>query len=388
MFKLNENDKKYNENHSISYGFSPIIDINYKNDMEKTSSIDLILKNMFNPVQENDFLYSSPEIKVKKKNENYDTDDISNITRSNINYISNGNISEIDKKTRICSSKTRKNKENTHDFNRNFMKKHEKTKKNHWTNKEDQILIRLISTSPNNQTNHMNWNRIAEDLNVEVRKTRKILQNTEETIVENRNAKQCRERWSNYLSFQLENKEKDNDWTMNDEKTLYKLVSEIGKKWMDISKIMNNKSASQVKNYYYSNMRKRIRKIRKELILLGFSPIQIGNEKEIYEKVKDKPMNDMSVLNLISELKLELRKEVIERLNQSSLKGESKEMKENHINSEVEIKENSLNNSSYNINQEKNKSLISDISSCKEMINKLKRRFIKRVYIKKITENN
>ena len=61
-----------------------------------------------------------------------------------------------------------------------------------------------------------------------------------------RNVRQCRERWCNYLSPSL-NKTK---WKVSEDNLLMKKVSEIGKKWVQISKFFHNRTDQMLKNRY------------------------------------------------------------------------------------------------------------------------------------------
>lgn len=66
-----------------------------------------------------------------------------------------------------------------------------------------------------------------------------------------RNCRQCKERWCNYLSPQL-NKSK---WKPSEDELLIKKVDELGRKWVAISKFFHNRTDQMVKNRYNVLMR-------------------------------------------------------------------------------------------------------------------------------------
>ncbi|OHS93198.1 hypothetical protein TRFO_12025 [Tritrichomonas foetus] len=96
-------------------------------------------------------------------------------------------------------------------------KPHPKSK---FTPEEDMKLKRIIF-----QFGDSDWNLISRLMN-------------------NRNQRQCRERWQKYLSPFV----RFDPWTPDEDKMLNKLVSEFGQKWVKISQFFKNRTDINVKN--------------------------------------------------------------------------------------------------------------------------------------------
>lgn len=94
-------------------------------------------------------------------------------------------------------------------------------------------------------------------------------------FMEGRTAKQCRDRYSNYLIpgfFQGE-------WTDNEDALLLKLYKEIGPRWSLIKKSFPNRSANNIKNRWYYFLHKKVQ--------FPDNQIAFKNEKE-FKKVEQK----------------------------------------------------------------------------------------------------
>lgn len=63
-----------------------------------------------------------------------------------------------------------------------------------------------------------------------------------------RTAKQCRDRFQNYLNPSLTN----GQWSIEEDQLLFQKINEYGKKWKLISKFFPNRSHNNVKNRYNS----------------------------------------------------------------------------------------------------------------------------------------
>lgn len=87
-----------------------------------------------------------------------------------------------------------------------------------------------------------NWAKIAHDVSIRIHKTR--------------TGKQCRERWINKLKFDVES----NGWTDEDIKRLFEIQGKIGNKWSEISPSFPTKSKNSIKNFFYSTVRRNIRR--------------------------------------------------------------------------------------------------------------------------------
>ena len=98
-----------------------------------------------------------------------------------------------------------------------------------FTIEEDNLLINLV----NNSKNIINWDKISLEL-------------------ENRSARQCKDRWNNYLSPNINKSE----WTLEEDKILIEKQKEYGPKWVLISQFFKNRTDISVKNRWISLMRK------------------------------------------------------------------------------------------------------------------------------------
>ena len=94
--------------------------------------------------------------------------------------------------------------------------------KRRFTPAEDQIIQSLAKIEGSND-----WNIIAQS-------------------VKTKSARQCRDRWNNYLNPNLNNTE----WTKEDDELLFNKIQEFGFKWTTIAKFFNNRTDSMIKNRY------------------------------------------------------------------------------------------------------------------------------------------
>lgn len=101
--------------------------------------------------------------------------------------------------------------------------------KKRFTPSEDQIIISLVK--PNGEND---WSKIAKSL-------------------EKRTARQCRDRWNNYLNPSL-NKD---DWNPEEDELLLKLFEEKGPQWKTLSNIFNGRSINNVRNRCFKLVRKK-----------------------------------------------------------------------------------------------------------------------------------
>ncbi|OMJ77731.1 hypothetical protein SteCoe_22598 [Stentor coeruleus] len=106
-----------------------------------------------------------------------------------------------------------------------------------WKVEEDEILNEIV-----NHYNAKNWKAIADNVSQKINK--------------NRTSKQCRERWNNFLKFDS-NRCK---WTDAQIKLLFEVQFSIGNKWSKISSFFPDKSKNSIKNFYYSTIRRNIRR--------------------------------------------------------------------------------------------------------------------------------
>jgi hypothetical protein len=61
-------------------------------------------------------------------------------------------------------------------------------------------------------------------------------------------ARECRDRWTNYLAINLGNEKK---WTEGDDKLLKLLVTEYGQNWGEVSTLLQGRTPVSAKNRYY-----------------------------------------------------------------------------------------------------------------------------------------
>ena len=79
--------------------------------------------------------------------------------------------------------------------------------------------------------------------------------------IKNKSSKQCRERWYNSLCPNI-NK---GNWNEKEEKILFYTQLKIGNKWSILSKLLPGRTENDIKNHFYSKLRKYLRKICKEI---------------------------------------------------------------------------------------------------------------------------
>lgn len=103
-----------------------------------------------------------------------------------------------------------------------------------WSPEEDELLRTICSED-------LPWKSVSE----------RMLQNGY-----NRDAKQCRDRWCNHLST---NVNPNGDWSEEEDKILLLAIQKYGPKWTQIAKIplFNARTQNQLKNRYYHSIQKR-----------------------------------------------------------------------------------------------------------------------------------
>lgn len=131
---------------------------------------------------------------------------------------------------------------------------HEEKKRIPWTQKDDNLLKEMLLIIKENERNKknfiINWKLIENCVTIFHHKN--ILDHL-------RSGKQCRERWINHL----EEKVKKDAWTEEEEKKLFESTKNLGHKWSEISKLIKGRTDNCVKNHYYSNLRKKVRRMIK-----------------------------------------------------------------------------------------------------------------------------
>lgn len=105
-----------------------------------------------------------------------------------------------------------------------------------FTKEEDEQLTRIIQ-----EHGTQDWELISSEM-------------------KNRTARQCRERWINYISPGLSNA----PWTMEEDKKLDELYAEFGSRWHKIAEYFPNRSGNCVRNRYKLRERRALKKSKKE----------------------------------------------------------------------------------------------------------------------------
>jgi hypothetical protein len=118
-----------------------------------------------------------------------------------------------------------------------------KKKKNRFTSSEDENLKSLVV-----QHGAKNWRKIA-------------------SFMENRNERQCKERWESYLSPKVN----QSAWSSDEDQWLLKLVQEHGRKWVKVSYFFANRSDAACKNRWnFLKSREKQKYTRKSIEFASF----------------------------------------------------------------------------------------------------------------------
>ena len=133
-----------------------------------------------------------------------------------------------------------------------------------WSEEEDKSIKSLVS-----KYGTSNWTLISNEMG------------------QNRSGKQCRERWHNQLNPNM----KKNNWTDEEENILFTKHMQLGNKWSDIASYLPGRTLNDIKNHFYSKLRKFIRKILKQINdenlfkINGIDGCKYNGEK-IYKMIK------------------------------------------------------------------------------------------------------
>jgi hypothetical protein len=91
---------------------------------------------------------------------------------------------------------------------------------------EDALLLQILNTRE-----FLNWDIVAQQFS-------------------GRTARQCRERWMNYLSPQV----RTGAWTREEDERLVAQVSEHGRSWSILSRLFEGRSENDIKNRWYAHV--------------------------------------------------------------------------------------------------------------------------------------
>lgn len=136
---------------------------------------------------------------------------------------------------------------------RNRFKSRKSHSKKRFTPDEDKIIISLVKPNYEND-----WARISKSL-------------------DKRTARQCRDRWCNYLDPSLNRKE----WLPEEDDKLMKLFEQKGPQWKFFSIILNGRSINDVRNRYFKLVRKSLKLSKNN-----------GKKKESHVKIEKKEILD------------------------------------------------------------------------------------------------
>ena len=89
----------------------------------------------------------------------------------------------------------------------------------------------------------------------------------------NRTAKQCRDRFENYLSDALNH----GQWTAEEDKQIAQLVEQFGTKWKQLAQIVGNRSANALKNRWYKVLDKHPSCTSESNKILDWNEFDFGN---------------------------------------------------------------------------------------------------------------
>ena len=138
---------------------------------------------------------------------------------------------------------------------------------------EDEKLKALVL-----QYGTMNWEQIAANMS-------------------GRNARQCKDRYVNYLRSDIKH---GVPFTSDEDTLLLDKVNELGPKWNIIAQYFNGRSANQIKNRYYTYLKKRPTK--KDKLILSEETVNETTLKSIIDDAKEKAKSQIVKPPAIPEL--------------------------------------------------------------------------------------
>ncbi|GKY94210.1 hypothetical protein MPSEU_000386900 [Mayamaea pseudoterrestris] len=108
-----------------------------------------------------------------------------------------------------------------------------------WSKEEDERLVKIVGTTIDDPM-QCKWPNVAKCMG------------------NGRTAKQCRDRWLNYLRPGI----KKGSWSSEEEMLLSDMYDSFGPKWMAMATILENRTDNDIKNKWYSMQRVEQRRLR------------------------------------------------------------------------------------------------------------------------------
>ena len=137
--------------------------------------------------------------------------------------------------------------------------KRSKIVKSKFTPEEDKRLIELVNAS-----HDIDWSYISSQ-------------------IPNRNPRQCRERWQNYLNPKLKNK----TWTEEEDRLIIERYHEMGPHWNAIGRTFDGRSGNAVRNRYLvlmRHMQKKQKHLFKDYDKVDFFDLKLGKLKPVLQQ--------------------------------------------------------------------------------------------------------
>ncbi|GAP90824.2 putative myb-like DNA-binding domain-containing protein [Rosellinia necatrix] len=130
-----------------------------------------------------------------------------------------------------------------------------KLRRGPWSQREDATLVRLVQ-----QQGPLNWVKISD------------------TLI-SRSPKQCRERYHQNLKPSLNHE----PISAEEGQLIEKLVSELGKRWAEIARRLNNRSDNAVKNWWNGSQNRRKRLLQRRRASCGFDGHQAHQAHQVHQ---------------------------------------------------------------------------------------------------------